>query len=299
MEYVEARRAAIEDRIAETVGAVEPAELGEELEHVVLAGGKRVRPTLTVLVCEAAGGDVWETPAASTARQQVALSEDGEDALDFAVGVELVHNASLVVDDIIDQSEVRRGTPSAWAEFDYGPAIVASNGLLGEAFALFSREPRAMECVTDALVDLGEGEAIELVDRPETEAEYMELARRKTGALFRAAAELGAVAADADGRTVETLGEYAERVGVAFQIRDDVLDATADSEALGKPAGIDEEMDRPSIVRVTDQSPEELNDLAVAESDRALEALDSLNLPEGEARDYLEYLAEFVVSRER
>jgi len=118
MEYVEARRAAIEDRIAETVGAVEPAELGEELEHVVLAGGKRVRPTLTVLVCEAAGGN-------------------GEDALDFAVGVELVHNASLVVDDIIDQSEVRRGTASAWAEFDYGPAIVASNGLLGEAFALF------------------------------------------------------------------------------------------------------------------------------------------------------------------
>ncbi|MFB6068904.1 MAG: polyprenyl synthetase family protein [Halobacterium sp.] len=280
MEYVEARRAAIEDRIAETVGAVEPAELGEELEHVVLAGGKRVRPTLTVLVCEAAGGT-------------------GEDALDFAVGVELVHNASLVVDDIIDQSEVRRGTPSAWAAFDYGPALVASNGLLGEAFALFSRDPRAMECVTDALVDLGEGEAIELVDRPETEDEYMELARRKTGALFRAAAELGAVAADADGRTVEALGEYAERVGVAFQIRDDVLDATADTESLGKPAGVDEEMDRPSIVRVTDRSPEELNALAVEQSDRALDVLDGLGLPAGEARDCLEHLAEFVVSRER
>ncbi|WP_232703093.1 polyprenyl synthetase family protein [Halobacterium wangiae] len=279
MEYVEARRAAIEERLEETVAAVEPPELGAELEHVVLAGGKRVRPTLTVLVCEAAGGD-------------------GEDALDFAVGVELVHNASLVVDDIIDQSDVRRGEPSAWAAFDYGPAIVASNGLLGEAFALFSRDPRAMECVTDALVDLGEGEAIELVDRPETEAEYMELARRKTGALFRAAAELGAIAANADGRTIEALGEYAERVGVAFQIRDDVLDATATPEDLGKPAGIDEAMDRPSIVRVTDRSPAELNALAEAEAERAMGALDSLDLPSGEAYDYLEYLAEFVVSRE-
>jgi len=298
MEYVEARRAAIEDRIAETVGGVEPTELGDQLEHVVLAGGKRVRPTLTVLVCEAAGGDVWEDGDDADASQQPVLAADGEDALDYAVGVELVHNASLVVDDIIDQSEVRRGSPSAWAEYGYGPGLVSSDGLLGEAFALFSRDPRAMECVTDSLVELGEGEAIELVDRPENEREYMELARRKTGALFRAAAELGAIAADADGRTVETLGEYAERVGVAFQIRDDVLDATADSEALGKPAGIDEEMDRPSIVRVTDQSPEELNALAREQSDRALAALSDLDLPAGEAKDYLEYLAEFVVERD-
>jgi geranylgeranyl diphosphate synthase type I len=279
MEYVEARRATIEERLAETVASVEPSELSDELEHVVLSGGKRVRPLLTVLVCEAAGGD-------------------RDAALDFAVGIELVHNASLVVDDIIDQSAVRRGKPSAWAEYDYGPAIVASNGLLGEAFAMFSRDPRAMECVTDALVELGEGEAIELVDRPETEEEYMNLAARKTGALFRAAAELGAVAADTDGRTIELLGEYAERVGVAFQIRDDVLDATGAAEDLGKPAGVDEEMDRPSIVRVTDRSPEELNELAERESERAMAALDSLDLPAGEARDYLEYLADFVVSRE-
>jgi geranylgeranyl diphosphate synthase type I len=279
MEYVESRRAAIEERAEEAEAVVEPAELGDQLEHVSLAGGKRVRPTLTVLVCEAAGGD-------------------REDALDFAVGVELVHNASLVVDDIIDQSEVRRGTTSAWAEYGYGPAIVASDGLLGEAFALFSRDPRAIECVTDALVELGEGEATELVDRPETEEEYMALARRKTGALFRAAAELGAIAADADGRNVEALGEYAERVGVAFQIRDDVLDATADPSDLGKPAGIDEKMDRPSIVRVTDRSPTALNQVAAAEADAAMRALDSVDLPAGEARTYLEDLAEFVVSRE-
>ncbi|AAG20290.1 MULTISPECIES: polyprenyl synthetase family protein [Halobacterium] len=299
MEYVEARRAAIEQRITEAVGGVEPTELGDQLEHVVLAGGKRVRPTLTVLVCEAAGGAVWTGAAeAAAVRENAALSAGGEDALDYAVGVELVHNASLVVDDIIDRSELRRGSASAWAEYGYGPGIVASDGLLGEAFALFSRDPRAMECVTDSLVELGEGEAIELVARPETEREYMELARRKTGALFRAAAELGAIAADADGRAVERFGEYAERVGVAFQIRDDVLDATADSDALGKPAGVDEALDRPSIVQVTDRSPDALNRLAGEQSERALGALAELELPDGEAKDYLQYLAEFVVERD-
>ncbi len=221
------------------------------------------------------------------------------DAVDFAVGVELVHNASLVIDDIIDRSAVRRGTPSAWAEFGYGPAIVASDGLLGEAFALFSADERAMRIVAEAMVELGEGEATELVARPETEAEYMELARRKTGVLFRAAAELGAVAGGANALTVEAFGDYAERVGVAFQIRDDVLDATADEGDLGKPTGQDAEMDRPSLVQVTDLTPEEADARARAESDRALAALDAADAPETEAQDYLRDLAEFVVVRER
>jgi len=152
--------------------AVEPGELADQVRHVTLAGGKRVRPTVTVLVCEALGGEPT-------------------DATDYAVGIELVHNASLVIDDIIDESDVRRGTPSAWAEYGHGPAIIASDGLLGEAFGLFSADERAMQAVSEAMVELGEGEATELVAQPASEAEYMELARRKTGALFRAAAELG------------------------------------------------------------------------------------------------------------
>jgi len=194
---------------------------------------------------------------------------------------------------------VRRGTPSAWAEFGYGPAIVASDGLLGEAFALFSENERAMRIVAEAMVELGEGEATELVARPENEAEYMELARRKTGVLFRAAAELGAVAGGADAFTVESLGDYAEHVGIAFQIRDDVLDATADAAALGKPTGQDAEMDRPSLVQVTDLSPEEANERAQRESDRALAALSTADTKEVDAVEYLQDLAEFVVVRER
>ena len=280
MEYLQRRVGLVGDRLEAAIEAVEPEELSAELEHVVLAGGKRVRPAVTILACEALGGDP-------------------EDAVDFAAGIEFVHNASLVIDDIIDRSEIRRGTPSAWAEFGYGPAIVTSDGLLGEAFALFSADERAMRIVAEAMVELGEGEATELVARPTNEEEYMDLARRKTGALFRAAAELGAVAGGAEPAVVDSFGEYAERVGVAFQMRDDVLDATADADALGKPTGQDAEMDRPSVVQVTALSPEEVNQRAREQSALALAALSDADPPESEAIGYLRDLAEFVVVRER
>ncbi len=279
MEYLMARRTLVEDRLEEVVERVEPRELSEQLAHTALSGGKRVRPTVAMLVCEAAGGDA-------------------EDAVDFGVGIELVHDASLVVDDIIDRSDVRRGTESAWAEYGYGPAIIASDGMLGEAFELFSSDPRAMEVVAESMIELGMGEASELVATPSNQAEYMELARRKTGALFRAAAELGALAADADPETVDAFGEYSERVGIAFQIRDDVLDATADPDELGKPTGQDEEIGRPSIVQVTDLSADEANELAHEQSEAALAALDRVNAPDSAALDYLCDFAQFVVTRE-
>ncbi|MDF9744869.1 polyprenyl synthetase family protein [Natrinema salsiterrestre] len=280
MELLERRRALIEERLVEVVDGVEPETLSEEVRHVALSGGKRVRPMVTLLACETVGGRA-------------------EDAVEFGVGIELVHAASLVVDDIIDRSELRRGTTSAWAEFGHGPAIITSDGLLGEAFALFSADPNATRVVAEAMVELGIGEATELSAEPTNEEEYMTLARRKTGALFRAAAELGAIAAESDPVTVEALGEYAERVGVAFQIRDDVLDAVADPEELGKPTGNDAALERPSVVQVTDLTPEEANASARQEADRAIDALDRVDVADPEARDYLLELAEFVVERER
>jgi len=98
---------------------------------------------------------------------------------------------------------------------------------------------------------------------------------------------------------VDAAGEYAERVGIAFQLRDDVLDATADADDLGKPAGQDAEMDRPSILEVTDRTPEEVTGMAREQSRQALAALDRPGFPDGEPRDHLEELAEFVVERER
>jgi geranylgeranyl diphosphate synthase type I len=287
MDVLGHRKGLIEDRLETVVDRVDPEQLSDELRHATLSGGKRVRPIVTLLACEAAGGDA-----------------ESDRAVEFGVGVELVHTASLVIDDIIDRSAVRRGVDSTWAAFGYGPAIVASDGLLGEAFALFSAEPRAAQIVSEAMVELGEGEAMELVERPTNREEYMELARRKTGVLFRAAAELGAVAADADPYAVECFGEYAERVGVAFQIRDDVLDATADAAELGKPTGTDAAMDRPSIVQVTDLETDEANDLAREQADAAMAALADVETTLGEdagdtAMEYLQDLAEFVVVRER
>ncbi|MFC7211952.1 polyprenyl synthetase family protein [Natronoarchaeum sp. GCM10025321] len=279
MKFLERRRGLVEDRLEAVLENVEPTELSEEVQQVALSGGKRVRPLVTVLACEAAGGEA-------------------EDAVDFGVGIELVHNASLVVDDVIDQSEMRRGVESAWTAHGYGPAIVASDGLLGEAFELFSDEPRAMQAATEAMIELGEGEATELVAQPTNEEEYMQLARRKTGALFRAAAELGAIAAGADPFDVEAFGEYAERMGVAFQIRDDVLDTTADAEALGKPTNQDAEMDRPSVVQVTDLTPDEATALAREEADAAIDALERTEAANTDAGEYLRDLAEFVVVRE-
>jgi len=280
MEYLDRRVELIEERAVAVLDAVEPAPLAEQVRHVVLSGGKRVRPMITLLTCEAVGGET-------------------EDALDFAVAIELIHSASLVVDDVIDDSDTRRGTDSAWAAFGYGPALIASDGLLGEAFSLLLADERATEIVSQAMIELGEGEAIELAAVPETDEEYLGLARRKTGALFRAAAQLGAVAADAEDGTIEAVGEYAEDVGVAFQIRDDVLDATADADALGKPAGRDAAMERPSIVQVTDQSPEEANEQAREHADDALTALSLVEIANDRAEEYLQDLAEFVVVREQ
>jgi geranylgeranyl diphosphate synthase type I len=127
----------------------------------------------------------------------------------------------------------------------------------------------------------------------------MRLAQRKTGALFRAAAELGGIAGGASEEDVDALGRYAEHVGIAFQIRDDVLDETADADELGKPTGQDAAMERPSLLRVTDLTPEEANTRARRESETALAALDEATVVDGTARDYLADLAEFVVVRER
>lgn len=280
MENLNRHQDRIEGHLETALAAVEPPELREQVEHVVFSGGKRVRPNVTLLICEVLDGDV-------------AL------AMDFAVGIELVHSASLVIDDIIDESELRRGTESAWAAFGHPGAIIASNGLIGEALSLFTQEPEAMQTVTEAMAELGEGEATELTDKPDAEAAYMQLARRKTGALFRASAELGAIAADADPYTVEAFGQYAERVGVAFQIRDDVLDATADAETLGKPTQHDAIKDRPSIVEVTQLSPDEANERARQEAERALEALESAEVDDTGTVEYLQNLAYFVVERQR
>ena len=280
MVTLESRQDAIDARIDEHLSGLEPPALADSVRHAALAGGKRVRPTVTLYMCEALGGTT-------------------EEAMEYAVGIELVHAASLVVDDIIDRSNRRRDTASAWATYGHGGALTASDGLIGEAFSLFSSDTTATQIVASAMGSLGAGEATELVAPPETREGYEELATRKTGALFRAAAELGAHGADAREDSVALAGEYGERVGVAFQIRDDVLDETSTASTLGKPTGRDEAMDRPSVIRATDLSPEDATTLAERHADSAIHALESLDVVDDEAGTYLESLARYTVERDR
>lgn len=276
---LEQRRRRIDDRLEAVLATVDPPALRNRLQRIVLAGGKRVRPLLTVCVADALDGNT-------------------ETAVRYAAGIELVHAASLVVDDIVDTAPTRRGAPAAWVSFGPDGAVVASDGLIGEAFALFTPNDRATQAVAEAMVALGEGEATELLDRPTTEAEYRALARRKTGALFRAAAELGAIAATATPFTTEAVGQYAEHVGIAFQMRDDVLDATADSDRLGKPAEQDSALDRPSILAVTDYSPAAVTNLAQQEAATAVDALAGVDLAP-EDMSSLEALATAAAERDR
>jgi geranylgeranyl diphosphate synthase type I len=234
--YLDVHRSTLETRLSEVVNEINLPPLRKSVQHSALSNGKRFRPLLTLISCESVGGDP-------------------EEAINFAVGIELIHTASLIIDDIIDSSTIRRNNTSSWVEFGHSDAVISSDSLIGEAFTLFSSNPLALECVSKAMEDLGSGEAMEIVSQPQNEAQYLDLARRKTGSLFRAAAELGGIAAKSDPSTINLLGRYAESLGMAFQIRDDVLDVTSNVLTLGKPIGQDAHLNRPSLLQVAGISP--------------------------------------------
>lgn len=264
---------------------IEPQELGRSVQHISLSGGKRLRPLLTLLSCEAVSGDVSR-------------------ATELAAAVEFVHTSALVADDVIDRSEVRRGVQTVHERYGYRYAVLSSNKLLGKA--LESIDDRdAVRAMVDAVKNLGEGEAMELVGGVETVDDYMELAYKKTGALFVAACEVGALAGDAEEEETRALKSYGRHLGIAFQIRDDILDYTSTREDLGKPVGKDALLERPSLVaihsrtndaRLTD-SVEFARNVAKEEVGSARNSLEPL--PESAAKDLLYELAGFVIDRSR
>ncbi len=270
-------------RVGETV---EPPVLRDAFLHVCLSGGKRLRPALTLASFEACGGG------------------DRERALRFAVGVELVHTSALVADDVIDRSDLRRGEPTVHEEYGHDIAVLTSNVLLGKALEVID-DRRAVEVMVDAVEALGEGEAMELAVDGWTTDDYESLAYRKTASLFVAACEVGAVAADAEEERREALAEYGRHLGLAFQMRDDVLDYTSTADDLGKPVGKDALLDRPSIVAVHSQqhdarlmdSVESARERAESHRDSAVEVVSGL--PESDARTLLMDLAEFAVGRRK
>jgi geranylgeranyl diphosphate synthase type I len=203
-------------------------ELGPLIEHHLLVGGKYVRATLALLSANAAGAD-----------DQVGLPG--------ALAIELIHNFSLIHDDIIDGDLERRHHPTVWSQFGVGPAIIAGDALSTLAFQLLLEVPSAerfaaagrLADATQAMI-VGQAQDIASEDKLSlTLDECLAMEAGKTGALLSCAASIGAVLAGADGAVVEALADYGSHLGFAFQAIDDMLGVWGEPAVTGKPVGND------------------------------------------------------------
>lgn len=216
----------------ETVTSQAGAPLAEYATATIVAGGKRLRPLLVVLAAETAGGPS-ERP-------------DGEQRLvRAAVAVELVHSATLVHDDVIDGAALRRGRPTVAAQAGRAAAIATGDLLFSRAFAelALNEDSEQLRVLSDASSALAAGELLQREDAYASDVaveRYLERCRLKTAALFEAACRLGALlAAQGSVALAGSLGEFARRIGLAFQLLDDVLDVSGPVARTGKARGTD------------------------------------------------------------
>jgi octaprenyl-diphosphate synthase len=164
--------------------------------------------------------------------------------VDLAATVELIHTATLLHDDVVDESDLRRGRATANAQFGNAASVLVGDFLYSRAFQVMvgTGKMRVLELLSEATNRIAEGEVMQLMalgNLDLSEADYMRVIEAKTAKLFEAAGALGAIAANADAKTERALSEYARRLGVAFQIADDVLDYRGDADMLGKSLGDD------------------------------------------------------------
>jgi octaprenyl-diphosphate synthase len=231
-------------------------------QYLYAAGGKRLRPAL-LLLCSRLVGKI------------------GPSAIRMGAVVEILHAATLVHDDVIDQAETRRGRPSTNVQWGNHTCVLAGDWLYMQAFQVALRERNFH--ILDLLISLTqmmvEGELIQL-DRIGciniTEADCMELVDRKTACLFSACARLGAVAAGATTIVEEKLGEFAWNLGMAFQLIDDTLDFTSREQTLGKPVGGDLKEGKvtlPLVYALEGASAAERQQVEIVLRDRSYEAV--------------------------
>lgn len=218
------------------------ADLQEAMEYSLLSGGKRIRPVLTLETCRLCGGDV-------------------QAALPFACAVEMVHTYSLIHDDLpaMDNDDLRRGRPTNHVVYGEATAILAGDALLTAAFEQLTRARlpdspivEGVRCLSQAVGSAGMvgGQALDMAGegRALSQGELELLQSLKTGALISAAAELGCIAAGGTPDQRAQVRSYAQALGRAFQIRDDMLDVTSSQEELGKPVGSDRANEKSTFV---------------------------------------------------
>ncbi len=196
-------------------------------EYLRASGGKRVRPTLLILANKAIGGE-----------------SDSESVIRLATVMEMLHTATLVHDDIIDNADTRRNRTSVNARFGNQAAVLMGDWLYMSAFetSLKERSLEILDILTELTRKMTEGELIQLTVLGQTDISedvYFDILQRKTAYLFSACCEIGAILGNASKEDQKALKDYGKNLGTAFQLADDVLDFTADKEILGKASGAD------------------------------------------------------------
>jgi geranylgeranyl diphosphate synthase type II len=297
-EYVTARRARIDEALKQFLPTPPdyPTSVYEAMRYSLDAGGKRLRPILTLAAAE--------TVAGTTASAASAINL----ALPAACAVELIHTYSLIHDDLpaMDDDSLRRGRPTNHVVHGEGMAILAGDGLLTEAFALLSTEPRdpnlatrqirTIQTIADAAGARGMvgGQAIDLLAAGSTTIDaysLQDMHARKTGALIRAAAVAGAIMGGGSDDQIRAVGEYGRHVGLAFQIVDDILDVEGDATNLGKTAGKDAKAGKPTYPST--YGLDASRRLAAESHDAAISALRSAGLDGSRLED----IAAWVIKR--
>ena len=220
----------VDAAIDELLPIIHPEELYKASRYLVDAGGKRLRPAVLILAAEAVGSNL-------------------KSVLPTAVAVELVHNFTLIHDDIMDKDDIRRGMPAVHKIWGEAGAILAGDTLYSRAFQIMSKvenEPiRILKCIdilSKTCTEICEGQWLDIeFEKRErvTECEYIEMVEKKTSVLYAAAAKIGALLGGASDEVAEALSEYGRLIGIGFQMYDDVLDMVTPQEVLGKVRGSD------------------------------------------------------------
>lgn len=229
MDFIKPYAALIESELEQLDLPQKPTTLYEPQRYILSGSGKRIRPILALLGCGLCGEEI-------------------EKAIPASLAVELVHNFTLIHDDIMDQADVRRGKPTVHVRWDRSTAILSGDGLFVQAlFQLQRLSPdidykRANQIFLEGINHVCEGQALDMEFEKRTDVstdEYLEMIGGKTAALLSASLELGGVAANGSEEQLSHLRKIGESLGIAFQVQDDLLDVTADPEKFGKKQGGD------------------------------------------------------------
>ena len=282
--FIEARLKDVYQKHEPTSGAQQPQKLlYDAMEYSLLAGGKRLRPVFVFDFCRMCGGD-WEK------------------AWPFAAAVEMVHTYSLIHDDLpsMDNDDYRRGRLTNHKVYGEAMAILAGDALLTDAFALIANAPFSPEARIGAVNQLSRsagshgmvgGQVLDIrsEERECTRQEILDIQSRKTGALIQAACVLGVLAGGGTEKQVTAAAYFADQLGLAFQIRDDMLDVIGDASKLGKATGMDGTKN--TFVRL--YGLEKCAELVKEHTDAAIDALDVF-----EDSEFMRELALSLVGRE-